>query len=99
MELKKHMPNKKRSKKLLEAGLCVRCGGSKNDKKAVCQSCRDHSNAYLKKLRLERLAKNLCTGCGKRPHPEGFQTLCYNCNIGKHRNGGICPHQHNRDCV
>ena len=24
--------------------------------------------------------------------PDGFQTLCYNCNIGKHRNGGVCPH-------
>ncbi len=24
--------------------------------------------------------------------PEGFQTLCYNCNIGKYRNGGSCPH-------
>jgi hypothetical protein len=25
--------------------------------------------------------------------PEGFQILCWNCNCGKHRNGGICPHQ------
>lgn len=25
--------------------------------------------------------------------PEGFQILCYNCNIGKYRNGGICPHK------
>lgn len=25
--------------------------------------------------------------------PAGFQTLCMNCNLGKHRNGGICPHQ------
>ena len=27
--------------------------------------------------------------------PEGFQTLCYNCNCGRARNGGICPHQVN----
>jgi hypothetical protein len=26
--------------------------------------------------------------------PEGFQTLCFNCNWGKHINGGICPHKH-----
>jgi len=26
-------------------------------------------------------------------YPVGFQVLCYNCNIGKHRNDGICPHQ------
>ena len=25
--------------------------------------------------------------------PEGFQTLCRNCNWGKHVNHGICPHQ------
>ena len=24
--------------------------------------------------------------------PEGFQVLCYNCNCGRYRNGGICPH-------
>ena len=25
--------------------------------------------------------------------PDGFQTLCYNCNIASYRNGGICPHK------
>ena len=25
--------------------------------------------------------------------PEGFQVLCLNCNHGKHRNHGVCPHQ------
>ena len=24
--------------------------------------------------------------------PEGFQVLCFNCNCGKARNKGICPH-------
>ena len=26
-------------------------------------------------------------------YPPGFQILCLNCNYGKHRNHGICPHQ------
>ena len=26
-------------------------------------------------------------------YPDGFQVLCMNCNLGKQRNGGICPHQ------
>lgn len=26
-------------------------------------------------------------------YPPGFQVLCMNCNVGKHRNGGVCPHQ------
>lgn len=25
--------------------------------------------------------------------PPGFQTLCFNCNSGRARNGGICPHK------
>ena len=27
-----------------------------------------------------------------RKFPSGFQTLCRNCNEGKNRNGGVCPH-------
>jgi hypothetical protein len=25
--------------------------------------------------------------------PPGFQVLCYNCNMGKARNSGVCPHK------
>ena len=32
----------------------------------------------------------------KNSFPEGYQVLCMNCNVGKHRNGGICPHQSNK---
>lgn len=31
----------------------------------------------------------------KNKFPEGFQILCMNCNLGKHLNGGICPHKSN----
>lgn len=27
--------------------------------------------------------------------PKDLQLLCCNCNLGKHRNGGICPHKTN----
>jgi hypothetical protein len=26
-------------------------------------------------------------------YPAGFQVLCMNCNLGKQRNGGMCPHK------
>jgi hypothetical protein len=29
--------------------------------------------------------------------PEGFQVLCHNCNMGKHINGGTCPHQSDKE--
>lgn len=28
--------------------------------------------------------------------PDTIQLLCHNCNMGKHRNGGVCPHVSNR---
>jgi hypothetical protein len=31
--------------------------------------------------------------------PEGFTTLCYNCNAGRWRNGGECPHQRKKRCM
>lgn len=29
----------------------------------------------------------------KNNYPEGFQILCLNCNMGKERNKGTCPHK------
>lgn len=29
----------------------------------------------------------------KNNFPSGFQTLCFNCNWGRHINGGVCPHK------
>jgi|APLak6261660231_1056022.scaffolds.fasta_scaffold00088_20 hypothetical protein len=31
----------------------------------------------------------------KNNYPKDFQILCMNCNTGKHRNNGICPHKNN----
>ena len=36
---------------------------------------------------------NLYSWLIKNQFPDGFQVLCFNCNHGKHLNGGICPHQ------
>ena len=29
----------------------------------------------------------------RRGYPKGFQVLCSNCNLGRYRNGGVCPHK------
>jgi hypothetical protein len=29
----------------------------------------------------------------KNNFPVGYQVFCMNCQIGKHKNGGVCPHQ------
>ena len=37
-------------------------------------------------------SSNLYTWLIKNGFPERFQVLCSNCNLGKHLNGGVCPH-------
>jgi len=29
----------------------------------------------------------------KNNFPSGYQVLCMNCQVGKYKNGGVCPHQ------
>lgn len=33
----------------------------------------------------------------KNNYPDFLQILCHNCNMGKHLNGGVCPHQTKSD--
>jgi hypothetical protein len=35
----------------------------------------------------------------KNNFPEGFQILCFNCNLGRAANGGICPHKVSKEPV
>jgi hypothetical protein len=35
----------------------------------------------------------LCAYVKRNNYPEGFQTLCWNCNSGRQINKGICPHK------
>lgn len=68
----------------------------------ICACCResnrlflsiDHinndGNVHRKTLRTKMLYRWLI----KNSFPAGFQILCFNCNLGKHRNGGYCPHK------
>lgn len=41
----------------------------------------------------DRKSKVLAVWLVKHNYPEGFQILCANCNKGKERNKGICPHK------
>jgi hypothetical protein len=54
----------------------------------------DHINndgAYHR--RTDSTARNSATWAKKHGYPPIFQVLCSNCNQGKQRNGGVCPHQ------
>jgi hypothetical protein len=59
----------------------------------------DHVNGGGGKFRKRRTGYELATyavyiDIKRRGFPPGeFQVLCGNCNMGKHLNGGVCPHQ------
>ena len=38
-------------------------------------------------------AHRMCVYIIKNNFPTDYQILCYNCNCGKSRNGGVCPHK------
>lgn len=59
----------------------------------------DHINNDGAKQRRELTGKNSSAGWNfyhwlkTNDFPSGYRTACYNCNCGRWRNGGICPHQ------
>jgi hypothetical protein len=57
----------------------------------------DHVNNDGAAMRKAKLYRGSGTGFYqwliKNKFPDGFQVLCMNCQVGKHRNGGVCPHQ------
>ena len=53
----------------------------------------DHIDGGGTQHRKEVPASNLSRWLIKNNFPEGYDILCFNCNCGRYKNGGICPHQ------
>jgi ferric-dicitrate binding protein FerR (iron transport regulator) len=71
----------------------------------VCACCGETEQTFLSidhvrndgaEMRRQKLYSGSGTGfytwLRKNAFPQGFQVLCMNCQVGKHRNGGVCPH-------
>lgn len=56
----------------------------------------DHVNNDGAEHRISVSNRSIYKWLEKNNYPEGFQILCMNCNFGKARNGGICPHKSKR---
>lgn len=52
----------------------------------------DNDGHRFRKKNNDGIHNNVCYWLVRNGFPEGFQVLCMNCNQGKHRNGGVCPH-------
>ena len=55
----------------------------------------DHKNGGGTKHRIEinRSGLKFYYWLRQKNYPEGFQVLCFNCNCGRARNKGMCPHK------
>lgn len=72
---------------------------------SVCNCCREYRIAFLSidhvdgggNIHRKQVKSNIYRWLKRNNYPEGFQLLCHNCNHGKHINGGICPHQQEKN--
>ena len=55
----------------------------------------DHVNNDGHEHRKKVGVANLPIWLKNNNYPDGFQILCWNCNMAKARNKGICPHKDN----
>jgi hypothetical protein len=66
----------------------------------VCRCCGEKEESFLTLDHLEGGGtKHRKSGefsyrrLKKSGYPSGYQILCFNCNWGRYKNGGICPHK------
>jgi len=74
---------------------CACCGESEENMLNMDHIAEDGS-IHRKEIGLVRGksgGNSIYRWLAENDYPQGFQVLCYNCNISKHRNGGICSHK------
>jgi len=68
----------------------------------ICACCGETMEAFLSIDHINNDGAEHRKGVNRRNlykwlkannYPPGFQILCMNCNFGKARNGGVCPHK------
>lgn len=76
-------------------GICVCCGET-----TYIFLTLDHKNGGGSKERKQEPSRNNYTYYKKLlegPIREDLQVMCMNCNWGRYRNGGVCPHKENQE--
>lgn len=70
-------------------GKCQCCGETEINFLTV-----DHINGCTKDQRRQEAyhGDGMWGHLRRNNYPTGYQILCYNCNLGRALNGGICPH-------
>src|SRR5215475_10012338 len=72
-------------------GRCACCG--ETESMFLCIDHVDNDGAAHRRAMNNNGGTSMYTWLKARGYPEGFRVLCHNCNIGRHINGGRCPHE------
>lgn len=75
-------------------GKCACCG---EDEPLFLEIDHINNDGWTHRKEIETSAKALVLWIIRNNYPDGFQILCANCNQGKKRGGGICPHKLRKD--
>jgi len=70
-------------------GACTCCGETNPIFLTIDHVNGDGAQDRRKGLKAGKLAVKLI----QQGFPSGYQILCWNCNLGRQLNGGVCPHQ------
>jgi hypothetical protein len=68
-----------------------------------CACCGERENRFLtldhinnngaeERRKISRVSAIFYLYLIRNNYPEGYRILCYNCNLGRAKNNGICPH-------
>jgi hypothetical protein len=99
----KYLLAKKISNAKLKMEVFIHYGG--NPPRCACKYCNEDNIIFLTLDHIDgsgRKHRKLLKANGGNVfyrklknlgYPDGIQVLCYNCNCGKSKNGGICPHE------
>jgi hypothetical protein len=73
-------------------GRCVCCG--EDSQIFLCiDHIKNNGNKHRKEIGRTQSGKAFYYWIIQNDYPDDLQILCFNCNMGKQLNGGICPHQ------
>ena len=74
-------------------GKCVCCGESNLGFLTIDHTNNDGKEHRKSMGRKDWGGKELYKWLKKHNYPEGYRVQCFNCNLGRSINNGVCPHQ------
>jgi|GEM_PF-1401293 len=74
-------------------GFKCACCGETEPTMLTIDHMKEDGAAFRRNIRGVRWSGNFYAWIIDNDFPDDLQVLCYNCNLSKHRNGGICAHK------